>query len=168
MNSNPSSVKVTRRRAISTATAATLGAAFASSSRSAVLAGDPVAATSQQELKGRIKQSIVSWCFTVRGEQWSIERVCQVARQLGYPSVELVDPQHFPTLKQNGLISALVGANIQPGPPFMRGFNNPQFQPMVIQATREAIDAAADHGFPSVIAFTGFSAGIQQTRIAST
>jgi hydroxypyruvate isomerase len=105
-----------------------------------------------------IRQSIVHWCFGSRGEQWSVERTCQVAKELGYTSVELVSPEHFPTLQRFGLTCAIVGARIDPGPAFMRGFNNPQFQPMVIRATQDAIDAAAAHGYPNVIAFTGFSA----------
>lgn len=105
-----------------------------------------------------LRQSIVHWCFGSRGERWSVERTCEVARELGYASVELVSPEHFPTLQRFGLTCAIVGARIDPGPGYMRGFNNPRFQPMVIRATREAIDAAAAHGYPNVIAFTGFSA----------
>jgi hydroxypyruvate isomerase len=108
--------------------------------------------------RGRIRQSIVHWCFAGRGERWDVTRICQVARELGYESVELIAPEHFSTLKQFGLTCAIVGARITPGPGFMRGFNNPRFHPMVIQATKEAIDAAAANGYPNVIAFTGFSA----------
>jgi hydroxypyruvate isomerase len=115
-------------------------------------------ATGRARSRGRIQQSIVHWCFGSRGEKWSVAKTCQVARQLGYRSVELVSPEHFPTLQQHDLTCAIVGARIEPGPAFMRGFNNPRFQPMVIRATREAIDAAAANGYPNVIAFTGYSA----------
>src|SRR5438552_1636126 len=49
--------------------------------------------------KGNIRQSIVSWCFS---KHWDIEKTCQVARQLGVPSVELVAPEHWPTLRKHG------------------------------------------------------------------
>ena len=144
---SPSSMN--RRQLIQSAAAATVagGAALASSK--------PGHAAPR---KGRIKQSIVHWCFSSRGEKWDIKKTCSVAKELGYVSVELVSPADFGVLKAHDLKCAIVGANIQPGPPFMRGYNNPEFRPMVLKATRDAIDAAAEAGFPNVIAFTGFSA----------
>src|SRR5690606_8329457 len=92
------------------------------------LAGEKVWAqgTGQERpARSRLKQSIVHWCFGSRGEKWSLERTCQVAKELGYASVELVSPDQFATLKKFELTCAIVGANIRPGPGFMRGFNNP-------------------------------------------
>jgi hydroxypyruvate isomerase len=43
-----------------------------------------------------------------------------------------------------------------PGAPFMKGFNNPRYHGQVIAATTKMIDACADAGVPSVIAFTGY------------
>ena len=148
---NTQQSNVTRRQLLRT-TAATLAASAAATAVRSSSAADTAAP------KGRVKQSIVHWCFGSRGEKWAIERSCQVASELGYKSVELVSPNSFPTLKKHGLVCAIVGANIQPGPSFMRGFNNPNFRPMVLKATRDAIDAASDAGYPNVIAFTGFSA----------
>src|SRR3954464_3794066 len=74
----------------------------------------------------RVKQSIVAWCFTARGEKWTVEKVCEVAAGLGVPSVEIVEPEHWPTLKKHGL-SCAIAPNGMPGAPFMRGFNNKQF-----------------------------------------
>jgi hydroxypyruvate isomerase len=102
--------------------------------------------------KGRIKQSIVYWCFA---KYWDIEKTCQIARQLGCKSVELVGPEDFSTLKKYGLTCAIAPCGM-PDPPFVKGFNNPKYQDMVIAKTRETIDACADYNFPSVIAFTGF------------
>ncbi len=53
---------------------------------------------------GRVKQSIVQWCFQ---KHWNIEQMCQVARQLGCVSVELVDPKDWPTLRSHGLFAPL-------------------------------------------------------------
>ena len=101
--------------------------------------------------KGRIKQSIVHWCFA---KYWDVEKTCQIAKQLGCKSVELVGPEDFATLKKYGLTCALA-PNGMPDPPFVNGFNNPKYHDMVIAKTREAIDACAEYKFPSVIAFTG-------------
>jgi hydroxypyruvate isomerase len=108
--------------------------------------------------KGRLRQSIVHWCFESFGEKWNVARTSQVARELGCKSVELVAPEHFPTLKAHGLTCAIGQIDMNPDPPFVKGFNNPDHWPRVIQATKDALDAAAAFGAPSVICFTGYSA----------
>src|SRR3569623_1458864 len=69
-------------------------------------------------VNGRSKQSIVYWCFNAAGEKWDIDRTCQVARDLGCKSVELVPPEHWDTLKKYGLVCA-VAPNGMTGAPFM-------------------------------------------------
>ena len=102
--------------------------------------------------KGRINHSIAYWCFS---EYWDIDKTCQIARQLGCKSIELVGPNDFATLKKYGLTCALA-PNGMPDPPFVKGFNNPEYHDMIITKTRETIDACAEYKFPGVIAFTGF------------
>jgi hydroxypyruvate isomerase len=104
---------------------------------------------------GRIKQSVCFWCFNAAGDKWDIEKTCQVARELGCPSVELVDPAQWPVLKKHGLICAMA-LNGMPGAPFMKGLNNPRYHEEVITRTKKAIDACAEASFPNVIAFTGY------------
>jgi hydroxypyruvate isomerase len=108
--------------------------------------------------KGRIKHSIVPWCYQMFGEKWGLDQVCQVAKGLGCVSVELVQAPDFPTLKRHGLTCAIVQINMDPDPPFLKGFNNPDHWPKLMKATEEAIDAAAAFGSPNVICFTGYSA----------
>ncbi|MCP4614273.1 MAG: TIM barrel protein [Planctomycetes bacterium] len=102
--------------------------------------------------KGRIKHSIAHWCFA---PHWDLDEMCQIAKQLGCKSIELVGPNDFATLKKYGLVCALA-PNGTPDPPFVKGFNNPEYHDMVIAHTREMIDACAEYNFPNVIAFTGF------------
>ncbi len=136
------------RRTVLAAGAAALGAAapFATATQGAAAMADR---------KGRIKQSIVFWCFNVAGEKWDIEKTCQVAKDLGVPSIELADPAAWPTIKKHGLTCA-IAPNGMPGAPFMRGLNNPRYHEEVIARTSEMIDACAEAGFPAVIAFTGY------------
>jgi hydroxypyruvate isomerase len=145
--------RISRRRMLQRASAAAAGV-FALSRAGRVLAAEPKGAVT----KGRIKQSIVHWCFEASAEKWTVERTCQAARDLGCLSVELVAPEHYPTLKKYGLTCAIGQINMNPDPPFVRGFNNPDHWPRVLKATADAIDAAAAFGAPNVIAFTGFSA----------
>jgi sugar phosphate isomerase/epimerase len=107
------------------------------------------------ELKGRIKHSAVSWCFTAAGEKWSLDKLCEVSKGFGLASVELTGPEGFATLKKYGLTCA-ISSNTMPGAPFMTGFNNPKFHDELVERTTKVIDACADFGCPSVIAFTGY------------
>ena len=102
--------------------------------------------------KGRINHSVAHWCFA---EYWDLDKMCQITKQLGGKSIELVGPKDFATLKKHGLVCALA-PNGTPDPPFVKGFNNPEYHDMIIAATRKTIDACAEYNFPSVIAFTGF------------
>ena len=104
--------------------------------------------------KGRIRQSIVHWCF---GEHWDVAKTAKIAAELGCESVELTAPDTWKHLKANDLKCAIASIDMGEYLPFIKGFNNPKYHDEVIAATRKSIDAAADFGVKSVIAFTGFS-----------
>ncbi len=106
---------------------------------------------------GRIKQSIVYWCFE---KYWNMDQAAKVAKDLGCESIELVAPQFFPTLKQYGLTCAIGTVDMSPEPPFVKGFNNPKYREKVVKATTDAIDACAAFGCRNVISFTGMREGI--------
>jgi hydroxypyruvate isomerase len=133
---------LTRRRMLRNSCLAALGT-------SAIVQEVGVALPKRKSTRvSRVNQSIVQWCFQ---KYWDIERMCQIANQLGCKSVELVDPKDWPTLKKHGLICA-----IAPSHWFDRGMNNPRYQDMCLEKIRKAIDDCAANGFPSVITFTGF------------
>ncbi len=98
--------------------------------------------------KGRINQSIALWCFE---EHWELDRLCQIARRLGFKSIELVPPEGWPTLKKHGLACALSNSHM-----FVRGMNNPLHWDECLTKIRDAIDVTAEAGFKSVITFTGY------------
>jgi hydroxypyruvate isomerase len=99
--------------------------------------------------RGRIKQSIVQWCFA---DYWDMEQLCEVANQLGCKSIELVAPEHWPTLKKHGL-----GCAISPSHLFVQGMNNPRYQSGCIEMLKQRIDECADAGVRTVITFTGYA-----------
>jgi len=101
---------------------------------------------------GRLKQSVVSWCFA---NHWSLEETCAHAKSLGCKSVELVSPKDWKVLARYGLTCAISPIDVE-GPPFIKGFNNPKYHSRLIDVTRRAIDRSAEFGCPNVIAFTGF------------
>jgi len=103
----------TRREALAAGALAAAGLASADSPGKAVV-------------KGNIKQSLVAWCFMSAGDKWSLDQTCEVAKGFGVPSVEIVAPEDFPTLKKHGLTCA-IASNTMPGAPFKTGFNNPKY-----------------------------------------
>ncbi len=121
----------------------------------AVVARPLMADEKKPQLKGRIKQSIAFWCFNAFGGKWDVERQCEVAKSLGCVSVELAPPEGWATIKKHGLVCA-IASNGMPGAPFVKGVNNPRYHEEVIATTKKTIDACAEAGFPSVIAFTGY------------
>src|SRR5262249_14179936 len=110
---------------------------------------------SRPQLRGRIRQSIVFWCFNTAGERWSLERTCQVARQLGCLSVEIVPPEDWDVLHKHQLTCA-IAPNGMPGMPFVRGYNNPRYHEELNSRLRKMIDACAEAHVPNVIAFSGY------------
>lgn len=106
-------------------------------------------------LKGNINHSAVFWCFNIAGENWDIEKMCQVSKSLGIKSVEITGPEEWPTIQKHGLTCALA-ANGMPGAPFMKGLNNLAYHDQVISTTAKRIEECAAAKMPAVIAFTGY------------
>ncbi len=102
--------------------------------------------------KGRINQSMVWWCYE---PYWSAEKMCGVANKLGVKSIELIDVEHWPTLKKHGLVCALHGSH-----GFVQGMNNPEYHDMCIAKIKKSVDECAEFGFPTVITFTGMAEDI--------
>jgi hydroxypyruvate isomerase len=123
----------------------------ASGIAAAALLGDalPRAASGAdtRQVKGRIKQSLVHWCYS---KYFDVEKMCQVAGGLGCRSIELIAVEHWPTLKKHGLSCAIASSH-----GFVQGMNNPKYHEKTLDLLRKQIDHCADAGVPSVITFTG-------------
>ena len=144
---NPNKAKATTRRKILGRVAA---AAVATSAAARVSAARPGSAERTQgpaATKGRIRQSLIFWCYE---KYWNVEQMARVARDLGCQSVELVDPQHWGTLKNYGLTCAIAGSH-----GFVQGMNNPKYQAKCLEILRERIGQCAAAGVQNVITFTG-------------
>ncbi len=114
---------------------------------------------------GRIKQSIVHWCYEPYWKDH--DAFIQMTKDLGCGSVELAPPAMYPKLKAAGLTNAIAAIDIDPDPPFTRGFNNPSNWDRVMAATRKTIDDCAEYGFKNVICFTGYDEGISPEKGAA-
>jgi hydroxypyruvate isomerase len=74
---------------------------------------------------------------------------------MGLKSVELVAPEHWPTLKKLGLVCAISGSH-----GFAKGFAHQEEHAECLASLRKSIDATSEAGYPSVITFSGFRRGI--------
>jgi len=101
---------------------------------------------------GCINHSVCRWCY----RKWfSLEQLCEAAVKMGLKSVELLSPAELPTVKKYGLVCAMVNTH-----GIKEGLNNKNHQAKCLDKIRESIAAAAEHGFPNVIAFSGNRAGM--------
>lgn len=144
---NVSAPKISRRGALLHAAGGAVAAVGGAALGQSVSAAEDKQQHGAAVTKGRIRQSIVHWCFK---DYWDIERTAQIAKELGCRSVELIDPEHWGTLKKYDLVCAIAGSH-----GFVKGMNDPAHWDECIAKMRERIDACADAGFPNVITFTG-------------
>lgn len=130
-----------RRHALMTVAVATAAAVVAKPTRAATV----------KVQRGRIQQSVVPWCFRPMPPGELIEH----SAKLGLKSVELVGTEHWPLLKQKGLICAITGSH-----GFAKGFAHKEEHDECIASLRKSIDATSAAGWPNVITFSGFRRGI--------
>ena len=96
--------------------------------------------------KGRIRQSVVPWCFN----PMPIEDLARAAAAMGMQSVELCPPEHWPMLKKHGLTCAIASSH-----GFERGWNNKANWDFCRERITKSIEAAGDFGCKNVITFSG-------------
>ncbi len=130
-----------RRSALATlATAATAGL-------SSALADE----TPYRIVHGRIRQSVVPWCFN----PMPVEELARHAAAMGLKSVELCDPKHWPLLKELGMTCAIAGSH-----GFAKGFAHREEWDDCHAKLRERIGQCAAAGVERVITFSGFRRGL--------
>ncbi len=130
-----------RRAALATlATAATAGLS------SALAAEVPYRITN-----GRIRQSVVPWCFN----PMPVEDLARHSAAMGLKSVELCDPKHWPLLKELGMTCAIAGSH-----GFAKGFAHREEWDECHAKLRERIAQCAAAGVERVITFSGFRRGL--------
>lgn len=122
-------------------TASVTGALTANSTQ----AQETPAATLQPR-NGRIRQSVMGWCFKPMPEL----ELARLGKQLGLVAIEGIDKKFYADVKKIGLDISLVGSH-----GFAKGPVSTEYHAEVEKSLREAIDTAVEFGSPSVITFTG-------------
>jgi hydroxypyruvate isomerase len=128
---------------------ATLAAASASAALPGTAAED--SAGPYKIKNGRIKQSVVPWCFN----PMPVEELARHSAAMGLKSVELCDPKVWPLLKELGMTCAISGSH-----GFAKGFAQKDQWAECHAKLRERIEQCAAFGVERVITFSGFRRGV--------
>lgn len=138
---------LTRRALLSGAVVAGASAGLAlAEEKSASQAAVAVPPAEWKIEKGRIKQSVVPWCFN----PMPVGDLAKAAAGMGMQSVELCAPEHWPLLKKLGLTCAIASSH-----GFERGWNNKANWDFCRERITKSIEAASEFGCPNVITFSG-------------
>jgi hydroxypyruvate isomerase len=98
------------------------------------------------------KLSVTRWPFN----QFTIDQLSQMARELGIDSVELLEPNEWAIPRRYGLTCAMGYATVpNPETRLTQGFNRVENHAWLIPAYQRAIPLAAAAGVPNVICFSG-------------
>jgi hydroxypyruvate isomerase len=100
---------------------------------------------------GRINQSVCKWCYG----KFSLDELCAVSKKMGIKAIDLLGPGDFPTVKKYGLACSMVSTH-----GLGNGINRKGNHEECLAKIRDAIDAAAEYGFPNVISFPGNRRGM--------
>jgi hydroxypyruvate isomerase len=107
---------------------------------------------------GTIRQSVCRWPFS----RISLDDLAAASRDMGLKSVELLNPDEWPTVRRYGLTCAVANAAGPGGIP--RGFNRVEHHEWLIPAYETLLRQAADAGVPSVICFSGNRDGMSDEQ----
>jgi hydroxypyruvate isomerase len=114
--------------------------------QAAVETAESAASTEPAVKNGRIRQSVMGWCFN----PMDAVTLAKHAKRIGLVAMEGIPAESYPEITAMGLKISLVGSH-----GFKDGPLNPDNHAMVEAKLREGIDLAAKFGAPNVITFTG-------------
>ena len=143
---NPTTVS--RRTALKTLAA---GAALGLTAHAQDKTPGAPAAAPYRVTRGRVKQSVVPWCFN----PMTVPELAKHSAAMGLLSVELCDPKFWPELKKLGLTCAISGSH-----GFAKGFAQPEQHDECVATLRKRIDECVAAGVERVITFSGFRRGL--------
>ena len=144
---------ITRRTALRSI-AGVAAIATVSRSRAADTAAKPAAATTPSD---PIRQSVCKWCF----KDIALDTFSAAAKDIGLQSVELLNPEDFPTLKKYGLHCAMVSNPTAKTPQGItvggipKAFNRVEHHDTLVEIYTKRIADVADAGFTNLICFSG-------------
>ena len=145
-------VPVNRRAFFKTSALAGTAVTFANTGSSQTVPTTTVPPTNYKIVNGRIRQSVMAWCFN----PMPMEELIAACHAMGMPAMEGIDRTHYPRMRELGMVPAIVGSH-----GFATGPINRDNHAECLTKLREAVDVAVKFGSKNVITFTGMrEAGI--------
>src|SRR5262249_34038438 len=97
--------------------------------------------------KGNVKQSICRWCYDGK---LSLDKLCEVAKKLGYRSIELLRDKEVLAVNKAGLSCAIMRCASIPD-----GLNRKANHDRIEKELKTNLEFAAENGVPNVICMSG-------------
>ena len=107
----------------------------------------PAASAEPAVTRGRIRQSVMGWCF----QPMPALELAREAKSLGLQAIEGVDAKLYPQLKELGLEISIVSSHS-----FRQGMCDASYHSECVRILRDRIELAAEAGYKNVITFTGY------------
>jgi hydroxypyruvate isomerase len=123
-----------------------LAIAAGASALGSMAAAEEVSKDGPSITKGRINQTVCQWCY----DKMKVEDLAANAARIGLKGIDLVGPEHWPTLKKYNLIGTMTPSHNIP-----KGLNRKANWESCLGKIRKSIEANAEAGFPNVICFSG-------------
>lgn len=136
--------QLTRRAFCAGAAALAAGAAAVSGAEPAP--GTDIPPENYRIQKGRIKHSVMSWCFASVPK----EKLIDACQRMGMPAMEGIGREFYPRIRERGMAISLVSSH-----GFAKGPVDRDQHEFCIKSLREGIDVAVQFGSSRVITFTG-------------
>ena len=106
-----------------------------------------------EPLKGNIRHSVSKWCFG----SYPLDEFCEICKNIGIESIELLDPKDWPIVQKHGLTVAMAqGAGLG----IDRGFNDPKLHDELVASYEQVIPMVAEAGLTNLICFAGRRNGV--------
>jgi len=99
---------------------------------------------------GRLKQSASRWCYG----KIPLPDLCRSAKQIGLAAIDLLQPEDWPIVRDNGLICSM-GYPTKRNDFIATGFNDRANHAMLLRELEQTIPIAGKQGIPNVIAMFG-------------
>lgn len=129
---------------------------------SVVLEGNDITATpSMRNTNSAINHSVCKWCYP----SLTVDELAVQGKAFGLQSIELLEPEDWPTLAKHDLVCAMANApSIGDKHFIVHGFNRVENHDDLVAAYEERIRAVANAGYPNLICFSGNRNGLDDEQ----
>ncbi len=113
--------------------------------------------TKQMASSSAINHSVCKWCYP----EVTLEELAIAGKRFGLQSIELLDPEDWPTLAKHDLTCAM--SNPPPvidGHFITHGFNRIEHHELLVPGYLDRLKDVADAGYPNLICFSGNREGL--------